>query len=705
MKSNIPAFKGEFCKFYNSIMTSVMKKSIMPITILILAVLAIYWQTYWFDFILLDDPGYVLNNPLVNKGLSWGGFCGIWTNFTVGNWHPLTIFSHQLDVTVFGLKAGWHHLTNVLLHTINTVLLFMVIRAFTGTIWRSFFVALLFAIHPLHVESVAWVSERKDVLSTLFGLLALLAYRRYTAGPSLVRMAMVTVFFSFSLMSKPMLVTLPFLLLLLDWWPLCRFKSHVNTLIPNGDTRKRWKTVFYIFSRLAFEKWPLFLLSAGSCIITMAAQCSGGAVSTIDQWPLKIRALNAMTALFEYLSKMLWPTRLGVFYPLPPFGHTGMRVILSTIVIMSMSVLALALIRRRPWWFTGWFWYLGTLVPVLGLVQVGSQSWADRYTYWPLTGIFIILVWECASLWKKLNPPGIRVMAIVLLLVAMSALGFTAWRQTTYWRNTKLLFNHTQKVVPDNWLAHGFLATSLVRENRLDEALEHYRAAYTLGPKYGSSCNNLGKIHGLRGETELSLEWHIRAIKADPKLPMGYYCAANALVKLGRITEAEAAYLKALSLDSAFSDALFNYANMLRDCGRHKDAENRYRDTINSKPDYIEAILNLAAMFASDNKHSVAVQEYSQILLLEPDNTMVLNNMGKSLLFLGRPEEAAGLFARAVRTQPDNADARFSFALSLIGSGKRDEAMKELESAIKINPSHPAALKLMNELTSLQQCE
>ena len=370
-----------------------------------------------------------------------------------------------------------------------------------------------------------------------------------------------------------------------------------------------------------------------------------------------------------------------------------------------MSVLALALIRRRPWWFTGWFWYLGTLVPVLGLVQVGSQSWADRYTYWPLTGIFIILVWECASLWKKLNLPGMRVMAIVLVLVAMSALGFTAWRQTTYWRNTELLFNHTLKVVPDNWLAHSFLAAALVREDRLDETLEHYRAAYTLGPKNGSACNNLGKIHGLRGETELSLEWHLRAIEAEPGAPTGYYCVANALVKLGRITEAETAYLKALSLDSAFSDALFNYANMLRDCGRHKDAENRYRDTINSKPDYIQARLNLAAMFASDNKHAVAVEEYSHILLLEPDNTMVLNNMGKSLLFLGRPEEAARLFAKAVEIQPDNSDIRFSFALALIGSGKMDEAVKELKSALKINPSHPSALKLMNDLKSSKQCE
>ncbi|MFA6567251.1 MAG: tetratricopeptide repeat protein [Victivallales bacterium] len=671
-------------------------------TILLLAVLAIYRQTAWFDFILFDDPGYVLKNPLVNRGLSWDAFCGIWTNVTVSNWHPLTMFSHQLDVTVFGFNAGGHHLTNVLLHGINTVLLFMAIGSFTGTLWRAFFVALLFAIHPLHVESVAWVSERKDMLSTLFGFLSLLAYRRYTAEPRSSRMALVTVFFALSLMSKPMLVTLPFLMLLLDWWPLSRFNAEGEALIQNENRRVNWKRGIFTLLRLTLEKWPLFLLSAGLCVITIATQHASGAVSTMEQWPLGIRTSNATTSLLEYLLKMFLPTNLGVFYPLPPFGHPAVQVALSAGVVMALSMLALILALRRSWCFTGWFWYLGTLVPVLGLVQVGSQSWADRYAYWPLTGLFIIISWEGVALWNTISSFKTRVLYMTLVLAALSVLGFTAWRQASYWKNTELLFKHTVEVVPNNWLAHGVLGIAVTKEGRLDEALEHYRAAYAMGPKNANSCNNLGKIFALRDETELSLEWHLRAIAAEPKSSMGYYCAANAMVKLGRTAEAEAAYMRVLSLEPSFYDALFNYANMLRDSGRHGDAEARYRDLIRSKPDHVGARLNLAAMIASDGKHTEAVGEYTRILLLEPENTMALNNMGKSLLFLGRPEESARFFANAVHIQPDNADARFSFALALAGSGRRNAAVEELRSALKINPSHSDSLKLMNELTSLK---
>jgi tetratricopeptide (TPR) repeat protein len=667
--------------------------------ILILAVMAIYRQTAWFDFILFDDPGYVLKNPLVNKGLSWDYFCGIWANITVSNWHPLTIFSHQLDVTIYGLNAGGHHLTNVLLHAINVLLLFMVMKSFTGTLWRSFFVALLFAIHPLHVESVAWISERKDMLSMLFGLLSLLAYRRYTGKPGFGHMANVAIFFSLSLMSKPMLVTLPFLMLLLDWWPLCRFKSYENSLTQNENSRINWKNGIHTLWRFAFEKWPLFLLSAGSCAITMVTQHASGAVMNMEYLSFCGRLSNAITALFKYLNKMLWPSGLGVFYPFPPQGHSAALISLSVGIALALTTLAFFFARRRPWWFTGWFWFLGTLVPVLGLVQVGSQSWADRYTYWPLTGVFIIIVWEGVALWNAISSFKTRILYMILVLAAISVLGFTAWRQTSYWKNTELLFKHTVEMMPNNWLAHGVLGIAVTKEGRLDEALEHYCAAYETGPKSANACNDLGKIYALRGNMELSLKWHLRAIETEPKSTKGYYCAANTLVKLGRSAEAESAYLKAISLDPAFSDALFNYANMLRDVGRHKDAEIRYRELIKSKPDYIGARLNLATMLASDNKHAAAIEEYSQILSKEPKNTMALNNMGKSLLFLGRPEEASRLFAKAVELRPDDADVRFSFALALAASGRKDQALMELRAALKINPSHSASIKLMNELS------
>ncbi len=702
MKLKLSACNSEVNEFYNWLKSSFLRTSVLPAIILTLAVLAVYLQTSCFDFLDLDDHAYVWNNPLVNSGLSWDSFWGIWTSFTVGNWQPLTILSHQLDVTVFGLKAGGHHLTNVLLHAINSLLLFMVMRSFTGTLWRSFLVSLLFAIHPLHVESVAWVSERKDMLSAMFGFLVLLAYRRYIVKPKPERMALVTMLFALSLMSKPMLVTLPFLMLLLDWWPLCRFKSQGMSLVQHENNREKWKTGILAFCRLAFEKWPLFLLSAGSCVITMVAQRAGGAVSTLDRWPLGIRLSNAVTAMFEYLCKMLWPTNLGVFYPLPPYGHPAVLVAFSTAVVITLSITALLLTRRRPWWFTGWFWYFGTLVPVLGLVQVGSQSWADRYTYWPLIGIFIILSWECEVFWNFISSPKTRALYIMLVLGMMSVLGFTAWRQASYWKNTELLFKHTVQAIPKSWKAHSILGTALMREGRLNEALDHYNAAYLAGPRDGTACNNMGIIQGLIGNTELSLKWYFRAIEVEPKSPTGYYCAANAMVKLGRTTEAEAAYLKAISLDPAFSDALFNYANLLRDCNRTKEAEARYRDLLRSKPDHSAARLNLAALLAGGGNHAAAICEYERILELNPDNRMALNNMGTSLLQLGRPGEAAQVLAKAKRIQPDNADTIFIFALALAGSGRRDEALAELNSVLKINPSHSAALKLKNDLISFR---
>ncbi len=674
-------------------------------TILFLAVLTIYWQTAQFDFIFFDDQIYVFNNPLINHGLSWVAFCGIWTNYTGSHWHPLTLLSHQLDVTIFGLKAGGHHLTNVLLHGINAILVFLVLRAFTGTFWRAFFVAILFAVHPLHVESVAWISERKDMLSTFFGLLTLLAYLKYTSKPGWLRMALVIFLFALSLMSKAMLVTLPCLLLLLDWWPLGRFKIHeasdTNEVKPNK--RKMIYIFVFHFLRLILEKLPLFLLSCVSYFFTMIAQHAGNSVTTSEHWPLGMRLSNAVVALLEYLNKMVWPTSLGVFYPLPPFGHPYIRVVLSIGFVMALSILAIALMRRRPWWFTGWFWYLGTLVPVLGLIQSGAQSWADRYTYWPLTGIFIILVWEGAILWKYINLPRIRTLASLLVIAVISTLGFTAWKQTSYWKNTELLFKHTVEVVPDNWLAHNILGTALAREGRFDESLEHYLSAYTMGPKNGKSCNNLGKIYALCGKTELSLEWHLRAITADPKSPMGYYYAANTLVKLSRIIEAEETYRMVLALDPAFSDALFNYANLLRDCDRLKEAEAGYRNLLKSKSDYLGAHINLASLLAERGDHEEAIYEYGRALELEPNNPMVLSNQGSSLLHLGRLGEAVRVLEKAVNIQPDNADIHFCFALSLAASGNRDAAIAELNTTLRINSSHPAASKLLRELTQIQR--
>jgi tetratricopeptide (TPR) repeat protein len=659
---------------------------------LVLAVLAIYRQTAWFGFVYFDDPGYVFDNPLINRGLGWQAFLGVWSSFTGANWHPLTLLSHQLDVTLFGLNAGGHHLTNLALHAANAVLLFLVLRAFTGTFWRAWWVALLFAIHPLHVESVAWVSERKDVLSVFFGLLTLLAYRRYAAAPAAGRLMLVTTLFALSLMAKPMLVTLPCLLLVLDGWPLGRWATA-------WAPEQRWRTLRH----LVLEKAPLFALSVGSCVATLLAQRSADAVMPLDRLPFWVRLANAMTAIFEYLYKMVWPAKLGAFYPLPPAGHPVGLVVTATLVVGVITLLALLLARRRPWWFTGWFWYVGTLVPVIGLVQVGAQAWADRYTYWQLTGVLIIVVWETAAVGRRLTAPAARAAALALAGTAAVALGFTAWRQAAFWRHTESLFQHTLMVSPNNWLAHRALGEALAKEARLDEALAQYQAAYQTAPRKGMACCDLGHIHALRNEMTTSLEWYRRGMAAAPDNAWGHYGAANALTALGRPAEAEAAYRQALALEPEFSDALFNYANLLRDLGRMKDAETRYRQAVHLKPSYMEARLNLAALLATTGRAADAIHDYDDILILDPENIPALNSLGVLWLRAGRPADAARVLAAAVQQQPGNADSHFSFALALAGTGQTAEAANALRAVLRLQPNHAAARQLLDELTATRR--
>ncbi|MFA5203707.1 MAG: tetratricopeptide repeat protein [Lentisphaeria bacterium] len=659
---------------------------------LVLAVLAIYRQTAWFGFVFFDDPGYVFENPLINRGLGWRAFLGVWSSFTGANWHPLTLLSHQLDVTLFGLNAGGHHLTSLVLHAANAVLLFLALRAFTGAFWRAWWVALLFAVHPLHVESVAWIAERKDVLSVFFGLLALLAYRRYVAAPAAGRLALVTALFALSLMAKPMLVTLPCLLLLLDGWPLGRWAGAL-------EPARRWRTV----RNLVLEKLPLFLLSAGSCAATLAAQRAGEAVMSLANLPLHVRLANAVVALFEYLRKMVWPADLGAFYPLPPLGHPAGRVMTAAAVAGVLTLLALLLARRRPWWFTGWFWYVGTLVPVLGLVQVGAQAWADRYTYWPLTGVFILVVWEAAALGRRLTTPAARTTALAAAGTATLALGTAAWCQTAFWRHTEPLFRHTLAVAPNNWTAHRALGEALTRDGRLDEALAEYQAAYRAAPAKGMACCDLGHILAVRGDMAASLEWYRRGTAALPDYAWGHYGLGNALAALNRPAEAEAAYRRALELTPEFPDALFNYANLLRDRNRPAEAEARYREALRLKPLYAEAHLNLAALLAATGRTPEAIRSYGELLELEPQNAPALNGLGVLWLRSGRPAEAARALAEAARQQPGNPDTRFNFALALAATGQTGAATDELREVLRLNPGHAAARQLLDELAAARR--
>ncbi|HUD46430.1 MAG TPA: hypothetical protein VMR33_06350 [Candidatus Baltobacteraceae bacterium] len=436
----------------------------MPVICVVLAAMtfAVFGQTLGHDFVELDDNDYVFNNPIVARGLTLKGF--YWAfGFHAGNWHPLTWFSHMLDCQLYGLHPGGHHLTNVLLHAATVILLFLVLRQMTGALWRSAFVAAVFAIHPLRVESVAWVAERKDVLSGLFFVLTIGAYVRYARSPwSLPRYGLVMLLYALGLMSKPMLVTLPLILLLLDYWPLKRTES------PR---------------RLVVEKLPFQALSAAACVATLLAQRAG--IQSSGSFSLVNRLGNALVACVVYLGQMVWPAGLAVLYPFPSKGLPSGEIALAAILLAGISAAAWAGWRTRPWLLFGWVWYLVMLLPVMGLIQVGGQAHADRYTYLPQIGIYVAVTWLVAD-WRLS-----RTVFGALMTGVLAVLIFCAWRQTAYWQNSETLWTRDLSCTTANDVAQNGLATALLRKGRAAEALSHYEEALRIEPLNARAQNNL----------------------------------------------------------------------------------------------------------------------------------------------------------------------------------------------------------------------
>src|SRR6266436_473608 len=409
----------------------------------------VFGQTLWHDFINYDDQRYVYENTKITGGLSISGIAWAFTHIHSLNWHPLTTISHMLDCQLYGLNAGWHHFTNVLLHTLAAILLFLALQQMTGAVWQSAFVAALFAIHPLRVESVAWIAERKDVLSGVCFMLTLLAYVYYTHAPSLRRYLGVVLVFVLGLMSKPMLVTLPFVLLVLDYWPLRRIGRQTSyagrqLLIP------------------LLEKIPLIALSAVSSVVTFFAQ--KGAVGFTEQLPISARINNAVVSYVAYMWQMLWPVRLAVFYPHPEHRLRLWEIISCLVILICITAVAIALRKQRPYFITGWLWYLGMLVPVIGLVQVGWQSRADRYTYLPQIGLYVVATWAVADLtglWRRQ-----RTILSAAAILTIAVLSWRAWIQTSYWRDSETLFTHVLAVTSNNGVAENNLGIVFLRKGK-----------------------------------------------------------------------------------------------------------------------------------------------------------------------------------------------------------------------------------------------
>lgn len=496
---------------------------------LLAATLILYGQCAWHDFIILDDQLYVTNNPAIQGGLNWEGirwaFSAASTQ-TSGNWHPVTWLSHMLDIQLFRMSPVGHHLTNVLFHTADVGLLFVLLCAMTGALWPSALVAALFALHPLHVESVAWVAERKDVLSTFFWMLTLLFYLGYVRRGGAARYLATLAAFVAGLMAKPMLVSLPLVMLMLDYWPLRR------TAVAGAGGEAAANGERTTLQRLVLEKVPFFVVTGAFCALAIYAQHQGGYVPDLSVFPMSMRLYNALLAYQGYLFKALWPQSLAVYYPFPVV-HSMLPALGAMLLLAAVSVFAAVNCRRRPYLLVGWLWFLVTLVPVIGLIQVGHQSMADRYMYIPLIGLAIMAAWGIPELVPaSLRRPAVLAAAASVVLVAFSAL---TWRQLGYWRDSKSLLGHTLQVTSGNYYAHSLLANHLFQQGRYLEALPHYQAAVRINPRYEVAHYKIGLIAMMTGDIEAAVQHLSLALALNPASEN----AANARVSLNRCLEVQ----------------------------------------------------------------------------------------------------------------------------------------------------------------------
>jgi tetratricopeptide (TPR) repeat protein len=497
------------------------RATILGVSIFLMAITwLVFGETLRHLPINFDDPGYVFKNPQITTGLTSTGILWAFTHSYMQNWHPLTWISHMLDCQFFGLNAGGHHFTNVLLHTIGVILLFLLFQKMTGAIWRSAFVAAVFAIHPLRVESVAWIAERKDVLSGVFFMLTLAAYVRYVRGPSSIRYLVVALLFALGLMAKPMLVTFPLVLLLLDYWPLGRF-AHVSRAKPkpkNGFAR--WWSHRSIPARLILEKIPLIALSAASSIITLFAQRR---VTVSSEFlPLLWRINNALVSYVAYIWQMICPIRLALAYPHPEYRLSFWEVAAAIAFLAGVTAVVLTFGKTHRYLVTGWFWYIGMLVPVIGIMQVGPQARADRYTYLPQIGLYLIATWTIADLsatWRYR-----RQILAATAPVVIAALAWLARIQNTYWRDSETLWTHTLAVTRHNDIAHANLAEVLLKRDRIDEAISHSEEALKIHPRYFAAHDTL--VEGLlrRGRVDEAVAHLKESLKINPD---GIYALAN----------------------------------------------------------------------------------------------------------------------------------------------------------------------------------
>ncbi len=672
----------------------------------------VYAQVLRHDFLYFDDNLYVSANPNVKAGLSGQSINWAFTTSYAANWHPVTWLSHLLDCQLFGLNPSCHHLVNVLFHTANTLLLFALLNAMTGAVWRSAFVAAAFALHPLHIESAAWIAERKDLLSAFFGFLAILGYLQFVKKKSVKWYAVTLLLFALGLMSKPMLVTLPFVLLLLDYWPLERFTG----------IRTNWKN----FVRLVVEKIPFFVMGVISSIVTFIVQRSGGAMATIDKLPLENRLINAVLSYGRYISKMFWPTKLAILYPMPKGAIPIWEAIVYALILIALTILIFRLSSKYKYLLMGWLWYLVTLVPVIGLVQVGSQAMADRYTYIPLIGLFIIVSFGTYDVLK--NSSQQKIIIQVLSITALTVMSIVTTFQLSLWRDSISLFEHTLAVTKNNGIiyanigacyvdteqpekavdvcikalqirksdseAYCNLAAAYNKLERYEEAVQACKEAIKIKANDAKPYCNLGVSYAKLGKYKESIETFQKALLFNPDEARAYYYIGFANRNLGNYKGAIAACQKAIQLNPSdirpYCDLGISYGEV----ANYTEAINTFSKALQILPNDAETYYNLGHIYQKTNRDQEAINAFEKAIRFDPNFAKAYCNLGVAYAKRGNYQKTVEVCEKAVKIDPNYAEAHFNLGISYLVAGKKDSAMEQYNILKKLNSDW--ADKLMN---------
>ncbi|MGD1153989.1 MAG: tetratricopeptide repeat protein [Syntrophales bacterium] len=700
---------------------------------LVLVTAAVFWQVSSFDFVRYDDDKYVTENRHVQAGLTRGGIAWAFLSVYANNWHPLTWLSHMLDCQLFAANPAGHHLTNLFFHIINTLLLFLILKRMTDFPWRSAFVAALFAIHPLHIESVAWVAERKDVLSTLFFMLTIWAYVRYVEHPGIYRYLAILLFFALGLMSKPMLVTLPFVLLLLDFWPLGRlhlgeslFNADASDLKSVGGGNEHRSGV-----GLIIEKIPLFILSGASICVTLFAQWSG--IAPLESLPFSTRMSNALVSYISYIGKMIWPHDLAVFYPFPE-SISLWQVGGAILLLILITAVAVRLRRRYPCVIAGWLWYLGTLVPVIGLVQVGYQSMADRYTYLSMIGLFVAIAWIVPDLLARWRFHRIALTALAACVIA--ALMTVSLFQIRYWQNSMTLFTRALSVTKNNAVIETNMGASLAEQGKFVEAIAHYQEALRSKPNDFEARYNLANALARQGKLEEAVSHYAAILPTQPDAAAVHNNMGIALSQLGRTDEAIDHFREALRIKPDFQDAGSNLETALMgqtrtkkpvpekvaiqpadpnstegqlrtglslfQAGRADEAIPKFEEALRLNPNLVAAHISLGLIMAQKRNLDKAIDHFRKALKIKPDIAEAHNSLGVALTYKGALDEAVEHFETALKINPRFAKAHNSLAVALAQQGRTDEAISHLRKALQLQPDYGEAKKNLNILLNMQ---